>query len=38
MISLWQEQLGIGYDGLTYVSTGQRLDATSLQNIVKKVD
>lgn len=26
---LWQEQLGIGCDGLTYVSTGERLNATT---------
>ncbi len=33
---LWQEQLGISYEGLTYVSTGQRLDATSFAKYRKE--
>ncbi|CAF2506688.1 unnamed protein product [Rotaria sp. Silwood2] len=33
---LWQEQLGISYDGLTYVSTGQRLDAISFAKYRKE--
>jgi dihydroorotase len=33
---LWQEQLGISYDGLTYVNTGEQLDATSFAKYRKE--
>lgn len=33
---LWQEQLGIGYDCLTYVSTGKRLDENSFNKYRKE--
>ncbi|CAF0755672.1 unnamed protein product [Rotaria sordida] len=33
---LWQEQLGISYDGLTYVNTGERLDAISFAKYRKE--
>jgi N-acyl-D-aspartate/D-glutamate deacylase len=33
---LWQEQLGISYDRMTYVSTGKRLDATSFAKYRKE--
>lgn len=33
---LWQEQLGISYDGLTYVKTGEQLDMTSFAKYRKE--
>ena len=33
---LWQEQLGISYDCLTYVNTGERLDETSFAKYRKE--
>ena len=33
---LWQERLGVSYDSLTYVNTGERLNATSFAKYQKE--